>query len=117
MTAGFALTPEGDIDLNTLVTGEDNRVLAAAITVALQTFIGDWRGNFRVGIDRGLFTLREREDIEAGLRDSCINALRGLPLRIESCTVAEDDDRVWKVTIKATRLETNKPITVTAELL
>jgi hypothetical protein len=117
VSAGFAMTAEGDIDLNTLVDGADDAVLAAAITVALQTFIGDWRGNLRVGIDRGLFTLREREDIEAGLRDSCTNALRGLPVRIEKCTVTEDDNRVWKVSITAINLETGNPITLTADLL
>lgn len=111
------MTPEGDIDLNTLVEGEDMRVLAAAVVVALQTFIGEWRGNLKLGLDRALFLLRDADDIRAGLRDGCRRALAGLPLRIETLEVIEIDARTWGVQVKATATETGQPLNLTVELL
>jgi len=118
MSAGFAMTESGDIDLNTLAEGDDARVLSAAIVLALQTFIGEWRGNLRIGIDRAMFRLRQRADIAASLRDGCTRALDGLPIRIDSLEVNDTGaDRVWRVVIQATPTDGTAPLSITVPLL
>ena len=118
MSAGFALTEGGDVDLNTLAEGDDTRALSAAIVLALQTFLGEWRGNLRIGIDRAMFRLRLPADIAASLRDGCARALAGLPIRIDSLEVNDTGaDRVWRVVIQATPTDGTAPLSITVPIL